>query len=145
MQQFITGVQQCFSQDELEELLKFDIIPTHLLDEANAIPSLQSSTTNLRSANDFGANDLVTDSQLNEIANQAILKNWTKLALALGFLESDIEAFKAKNNNDSAAAVSVIEFFQRIMKTCFHSYLNYFKSGRNKKVHRLQKNNSNVV
>jgi hypothetical protein len=112
MQQFITGVQQCFSQDELEELLKFDIIPTHLLDEANAIPSLQSSTTNLRSTNNFGANDLVTDSQLNEIANQAILKNWTKLALALGFLEYDIEAFKAKNNNDSAAAVSVIEFFQ---------------------------------
>ncbi|CAF0924032.1 unnamed protein product [Adineta steineri] len=105
MEQFIAGVQRCFSPGELEELLKFDIIPAHLLDEANAISSLQSSSTNLRNAYDYGTNDLVSDSQLRQIATQATRRNWTKLAVSLGFLEYDIEAFKAKNNNDSAAAL----------------------------------------
>jgi hypothetical protein len=71
------------------------------------LPSLQSSSVNIRSTNSFGAPDLVNDDQLRQIANQATRKNWTKLALTLGFLEYDIEAYKLKNNNDSAATVCV--------------------------------------
>jgi hypothetical protein len=99
------GVQRCITPGELEELLNFDIIPTQLLDEANMLPSLQSSATNLRSTNGFNTSDLVTDEQLRQIAQQVARKNWTKLALTLGFLEYDIEAYKLKNNNDPAATV----------------------------------------
>lgn len=71
------------------------------------LPSLQSSTMNVRSTNDYGGSDGVSDDQLRQIANQAARKNWTRLALTLGFLEYDIEAYKTRNNNDSAATVSV--------------------------------------
>jgi len=101
------GVQRYIAPGELEELLSFDIIPTQLLDEANMLPSLQSSSSNLRSTYDLSTSDVVNDDQLRQIANQAANKNWTKLALTLGFLEYDIEAYKLKNNNDSAATVSV--------------------------------------
>jgi hypothetical protein len=71
------------------------------------LPSLQSSSSNLRSTYDLGTSDVVNDDQLRQIANQVAQKNWTNLALALGFLEYDIEAYKLKNNNDSAATVSI--------------------------------------
>ena len=98
---------------ELEELLNFDIIPPHLLDEANMLPSLQGSATNIRSTNGFGGGgggapgdiDLISDEQLRQIANQSARRNWTKLALTLGFLEYDIEAYKIKHNNDPTATV----------------------------------------
>jgi len=101
------GVQRYIAPGELEELLGFDIIPPQLLDEANMLPSLQSSTANIRSANDFGSSDLISDDQLRLIANQVARKNWTKLALVLGFLEYDIEAYKLKNNSDAAATVCI--------------------------------------
>ncbi|UJR21492.1 hypothetical protein I4U23_024576 [Adineta vaga] len=105
MTQFIAGVQRCFSPGELEELLKFEIIPGHILEEANAIPSLQSSSTNVRDHPGFTSQDLVSESHLRQLAYQASRRNWTKLAVTLGFLEYDIEAFIAKNNNDSSAAL----------------------------------------
>ncbi|CAF1013617.1 unnamed protein product [Adineta ricciae] len=105
MAQFIAGVQRCFAPGELEELLKFEIIPGHILEEANAVPSLQSSSSNLRDSNGNAASDLVTESHMRQIAHQASRRNWTKLAVTLGFLEYDIEAFIAKNNKDSSAAL----------------------------------------
>lgn len=99
------GIQRCINPNELEEILHFDIIPTQLLDEANMLPSLQASSTNVRSVHNHHSADLVTDEQLKQIANQATRKNWTKLALTLGFLEYDIEAYRLKNNNDSTATV----------------------------------------
>ena len=107
MQQFITGVQRQIPPGELEELLSFEIIPTQVLDEANMLSSLQSSSTNLRHTYDVGTYDQVNDDQLRQIANQAARKNWSKLALTLGFLEYDIEAYRVKNNNDPAATVSL--------------------------------------
>ncbi len=95
------------SPAELEELLHFDLIPPHLLEDANRLPSLQASSTNLRSTNGFGVDDLVGDDQLRQIASQASRKNWPKLALTLGFLEYDIESYKIQNNNDSTATVNV--------------------------------------
>lgn len=107
-EQFIAGVRRSIPPNELDELLKFEIIPSHLLDEVNAVQSLSSSTTNVRNTNDYGSYDVVTDDQLKQIANQASHKSWPKLALALGFLEYDIEAYKIRNNNDAAATVSLI-------------------------------------
>lgn len=91
-------------------MLHFDIIPTQLLDEANMLPSLQSSSINVRSAHGYTSAGLVTDEQLKQIANQATRKNWSKLALTLGFLEYDIEAYKLKNNHDATATVCVFIF-----------------------------------
>ncbi len=106
-------MQRFIPPAELEELLHFDIIPPYLLEDANRLPSLQSSSANLRSTNGFGVDDLVSDDQLRQIASQASRKDWPKLALVLGFLEYDIESYKIKNNNDSTAAVnfSLICFF----------------------------------
>ncbi|CAF3522486.1 unnamed protein product, partial [Rotaria sp. Silwood2] len=105
MQQFVDAVQRSIPPNELEEILKFDIIPTHLLDEASTLPSLPSSSTNIRNVNDYGTNDRVSDEQLRQIANQVSRKNWTRLALTLGFLEYDIEAYKIRNNNDPSATM----------------------------------------
>jgi hypothetical protein len=77
------------------------------------LPSLQSSSTNIRSTHDFGGFDLVNDDQLQQIANQAARRNWSKLALTLGFLEYDIEAYSIKNNQDPAATVSLIFLFEK--------------------------------
>ena len=82
------------------------------------LPSLQSSSTNLRSTNGFGATDPVSDEQLKQIANQAARKNWPRLALTLGFLEYDIEAYKLKHHNDTAAAVCHFGKLKKIEK-CF--------------------------
>ncbi|CAF3415163.1 unnamed protein product [Rotaria sp. Silwood1] len=105
MQQFVDAVQRSIPSNELEEILKFDIIPTHLLDEASALPSLPGSSTNIHNINVYGNYDVVNDEQLRQIASQVSYKNWSKLALALGFLEYDIEAYKIKNNNDSSATM----------------------------------------
>ncbi|CAF3376252.1 unnamed protein product [Rotaria socialis] len=105
MSQFIMGVQRAIPPNELEELLKFDIIPAHLLDEASVLPSLQGSSSNIRSLDNFGSNDQVSDEQLRQIANQVANRDWSRLAVALGFLEYDIESYKVTNNNDSAAAM----------------------------------------
>jgi hypothetical protein len=86
-------------------MLSFTIIPSHLLDEANMLPSLQASAANLRSTNDFAAQDLIGDDQLRQVAGQAAKKNWSKLALTLGFLEYDIEAYRTRNKGDPAATV----------------------------------------
>ena len=122
MAQFIAGVQRCFAPGELEEILKFEIIPGHILEEANAVPSLQSSSSNLRDGNGIVASDLVTESHMRQIAHQASRRNWTKLAVTLGFLEYDIEAFIAKNNKDSSAAVSSIDYIEKQRKKKFAFY-----------------------
>ncbi|CAF5040047.1 unnamed protein product [Rotaria magnacalcarata] len=105
MSQFIMGVQRAIPPNELDELLKFDIIPVHLLDEASVLPSLQGSATNIRSIDNFGSNDQVSDEQLRQIANQVANKDWSRLAVTLGFLEYDIESYKVTNGNDSAATM----------------------------------------
>lgn len=112
-QQFITGVKQYISPGELEQMLNFTIIPTNILDEANMVPSLQSSTTNMRTTTtNFGSNELVSDEQLRQIAQQAARKSWSRLALTLGFLEYDIEAYRVKNNGDSTGTVNFNLNFQ---------------------------------
>lgn len=104
-QQFITGVQRAIPPPELEELLHFDIIPAHLLEEANRLPSLQSSSTNLRQPATYANDDLVSDNQLRQVANEASKRNWTKLALDLDFLEYDIESYKVQNNYDAVSTL----------------------------------------
>jgi hypothetical protein len=110
-EQFVTSVQRCISSHELEELLHFEIIPSHLLNEANKLPSLPSSATNIRNVNDDRIDSYLSDDQLKQIAKHAANKNWSKLAITLGFLEYDIEAYKIQNNYDSAATVYTFFFF----------------------------------
>ena len=106
-QQFVAGVQRLISPGELEELLHFDIIPSHILEESNRLPSLPGSATNIRApVNGYGNNDLVGDEQLRQLANRASQKNWSKLAITLGFLEYDIEAYRTRHNYDNTAAVN---------------------------------------
>ena len=103
--QFITGVQRCITPEELEEIFHFDIIPSDLLDEANMLPSLQSSSTNIRNAYSMDDGDRVTDEQLKQISRQIAYKNWPRLATKLGFLEDDIDAYESKNSRDTGATV----------------------------------------
>ena len=136
MQQFVGGVQRHIPPDELEELLSFEIIPSKVLDEANMLSSLQSSAANLRHTYDAGAHDQVSDDQFRQIATQAAHKSWPKLALALGFLEYDIEAYKLKNNNDPAATVNMTLIFSNTRSNVFFSVnrcLNFFECGVSKK------------
>lgn len=94
-------------------MLNFTIIPTSILDEANMVPSLQSSSANMRTTTtNFGSNELVSDEQLRQIAQQAARKSWSRLALTLGFLEYDIEAYRVKNNGDSTGTVNFNLNFQ---------------------------------
>jgi hypothetical protein len=111
MHQFISGVQRNISAGELEELLSFEIIPSQVLDEANMLSSLQSSSINVRHTYDADTHDNISDDQLRQIANQASRKNWSKLALAIGFLEYDIETYKLRNKNDPSATVSFYFLF----------------------------------
>jgi hypothetical protein len=100
------GVQRLIPPAELEEILHFDIIPSHILEEANRLPSLQASSTNLRNLNDYGHKSPISDDQLRQLAVQASRKNWPRLAITLGFLEYDIESYKVQNNNDTIATVN---------------------------------------
>jgi hypothetical protein len=104
-EQFITGVQRCIPPQELQQLLRFEIIPSQLLSDVDHQPSLPTPTTSSRRPNDGGTGDMINDNQLRQIANQAARRDWEKLAIKLGFLEYDIESFKVQNNSDSAAAV----------------------------------------
>jgi len=115
-QQFVIGVQRAIPPAELDELLHFDIIPAHLLEDANRLPSLQASSTNLRQPAPYSHDDLVSDNQLRQVANEASKRNWTKLAVNLDFLEYDIESYKAQNNYDAISTVKKVLFISLIDK-----------------------------
>ena len=100
--------------NDLEEILNFSIIPSHILDEANAVPSIPPSTTNLRRDDPFATDELISDEQLRLISARATQKSWHVLALNLGFLEYDIEAYLARNNGDASVAVSNSQSFRSI-------------------------------
>ena len=46
-------------------------------------------------------NDQISDEQIEIIAKKIEKKNWEKLAFKLGFLEYDIDTYKAQNRNDT--------------------------------------------
>ena len=105
-EQFIAGVQRCFSPDELEQLLHFEIIPSKIIDEVNNVSSTGASLANVRSSSGSAkSHEIITDQQLRQIANQAAKRNWERLGLALGFLEYDIESYKIRHDADSGTAV----------------------------------------
>ena len=101
--QFVKGVQRCISRSELDRLFQFEIIPTELIRDMDDIQSPPSTSRPLDSVRDDG---LITENQLRQIASRASKRNWQSLALKLGFLEYDIEAYKSKNPSDSQGAVS---------------------------------------
>lgn len=127
-------------------MLSFTIIPSHLLDEANMLPSLQASAANLRSTNDYVVHDLIGDDQLRQIAGQAANKNWPRLALTLGFLEYDIEAYRARNNRDPAATVGPSKSKDRTGRYLYaFRCSNCFVYGVNKKVRRRPRTDCDSV
>lgn len=50
-------------------------------------------------------NDLIEKDQFRQLADRAARRDWKNLAIALGVLEYDIEAYVAKNSSDPRAAV----------------------------------------
>lgn len=109
-QQFITAVQRLIPAQQLEEILGFSIIPAQILEEANMIPSLETSTMNIRDNNPFSTVNLISDEQLRQIAVQSSSRSWHVLILNLGFLEYDIEAYLIQSNRDPIAAVRILLF-----------------------------------
>ncbi|CAF0758347.1 unnamed protein product [Adineta ricciae] len=104
-QQFVEGVLKFIPHDELAELLDFHIIPTAVSHEVATLPDLPLPPMMSVNADHVIGDDLVTDDQIKQLALQTSQKHWTKLILALGFLEYDIEAYKARNNYNAAATV----------------------------------------
>ena len=103
--QFISGVQRSIPPQELQQLLRFEIIPSQLLSDVDNLPSLPSPSTSSRRPNDTDTGDFISDNQLRQIAGQAARRDWESLAIKLGFLEYDIESFKVQNDSDPAATV----------------------------------------
>lgn len=105
--QFVENVKVNYSDYELNELLTYDLIPTDLLESAHMQQTLPGSNINVdpnatvtSPNNNFPGNQLtieLTDDLLEKIARKAINKDWEKLAIKLGFLEYDVQSYKAKN------------------------------------------------
>ncbi|CAF0780810.1 unnamed protein product [Adineta steineri] len=114
-QEFVDGVLKFIPREELEDILEFHIIPPDILEEIDKLPGLPLppiSTHDHDTADDVGIN-LVNDDQTKQIAVQLAKKNWRKLALALGFLEYDIEAYKVQNKyNDAATIYELLELWR---------------------------------
>jgi hypothetical protein len=53
----------------------------------------------------------LTNDMLDAVARKAVKKNWEKLALKLGFLDSDINSLKAKNKGNAYDTVSSTTLF----------------------------------
>jgi hypothetical protein len=108
---------------QLENILQFRIIPFQVIHETNLLPPLPlppleshkhslpaHSHRNTKNYYDDDYKNIVTDNQLKEIAMGTSKRDWIKLLLNLGFLEYDIEAYKAHNNNNAAATVIIFCF-----------------------------------
>lgn len=117
--QFVENVRLNYSDYELNELLTYDLIPSDLLESAHMQQSLPGSNINVGSnskanvKSDNQPNNLnqpltieLTDDLLEKIAKKAINKDWEKLAIKLGFLEYDIQSYKAKNKGYNYDTVS---------------------------------------
>lgn len=46
--QFVTNIIRNYSDNQISEMLKFDLIPNEVLDDANMQPSLSGSQMNMR-------------------------------------------------------------------------------------------------
>ena len=115
-QQFVDGVLKFIPHEELAELLDFHIIPTAVSHETATLPDLPLPPMMTANADNVVGNDLVTDDQIKQLALQTSQKHWTKLILSLGFLEYDIEAYKARNNYNAAATVRpIIHSFSHVI------------------------------
>jgi len=104
-------------RDQLENILQFHIIPFKVIQETNLLPPLPLPPLEVhphphRKARNYyddddDDSDIVNDDQLKQLAMRTSQRHWTKLLLNLGFLEYDIEAYKARNNYNAAATVTI--------------------------------------
>ena len=113
-EQFIKGMQHAIPSHQLEQILRFEIIPSEVLDDVKDMPSLSTPTLQASRSNNYTPNDMISDDQLRQIADRVAKKKWENFAIQLGFLEYDIEAYKVKHRADPRATVckfSFIRFF----------------------------------
>lgn len=94
--QFVYNVKRIVAPNQLKEFLKFEIIPSDLIDEAHMEPSISGSMISLRNLDETAPlDDQITDQQMELIASKISKKNWEKLMITkLGFLEEDVQAYK---------------------------------------------------
>lgn len=105
-EQFVKGMQRAIPPAHLEQLLRFEIIPSEVLNEMKDTSSMPPSNTQTpRSMNFTDRQDMISDNQLRQLADRVSQRNWRNLAIQMGFLEYDIEAYKTKNRGDPRAAV----------------------------------------
>lgn len=113
-EQFIKGMQRAVPAHQLDQLLRFEIIPNEVLNDVRDDNlSLPPSTRQTPRSNDYTprsnnytpGNDTINDYQLRQIAERAAQRNWQNLATKMGFLENDIEAYQMKNRGDPRATV----------------------------------------
>lgn len=87
---------------ELENILRFEIIPSEVLNSDDFQSPQVTSRSQKESFRSFDAN---LDNELRQIASRAATRNWQPLVMELGFYEYDIEAYKARNSFDSKETV----------------------------------------
>ena len=106
-EQFIKGMQRVIPEQQLEQLLRFEIIPNEVLsdvkDDGSSLPPSNRQTP--RSNNYTPGDDLISDDHFHQIADRAARRNWQNLAVQMGFVEHDIETYKTKNRGDPRATV----------------------------------------
>ena len=143
-EQFIAGVQRCIPPQELQQLLRFEIIPSQVLHEVNDQPSLPSPGNSSRRPNDAETGDMISDNQLRQIATQAARRDWEGLAAKLGFLEYDIEAYKVQNDSDPSATVwnDRFQLYSNQADDFLFRCIHFFKHGVNKTLHHRRKHDS---
>jgi hypothetical protein len=129
--QFVTNVLKNYDEFELNEILTVDMIPKEVL-ENSEVPmndpreEHRGATDNKRRAavsfkesyngpsrtghnSRFESSEEYLDNRtLESVAKKAVNKDWEKLAIKLGFLEYDIQAFKLKNKGYNLETVCIL-------------------------------------
>lgn len=106
---FIYNVKRLIPPRQLESYLKFDIIPPEIMESVNMEPSISGSMISMRNAReDIDLSSAITDAQLELIAQKITRKNWERLAQRLGYLDYDIDAFKAQNRGNITNTINDI-------------------------------------
>lgn len=131
---FVNNILNIYdNEDQLRDLLRFDLIPDEALREAHMEPSLPGSQLNMRktSVNNYlllnfleilfffqsSKGNLkieIDDDLLDSIAKKVAKKDWEKLAMKLGYSNSEIQTLKTKKSKaDSYDLVRFIFYFRK--------------------------------
>lgn len=110
---FVNNVRRHYSINELRSYLKIEIIPSDILEDVNYQPSMAGSQSSLRNNNGGVRSDSpngsnkseLTDALLDQVTSKAVKQKWEKLVVDLGYLESDIKAYRTKHEQNQFEAL----------------------------------------